>query len=195
MWEKRLPDNSSKTFLQWANRLPRWRDPFFWVSLGPLLACLVALVYGLVALPVPKVVSLLLLVIAGLALIQFAERWGIHYENFAVTQEGLARVFPLREVPGPLRLFPLLQALATRPRLLPWSAVLDVRRRSKHLVLLLSGGRKVEVALDPLRVLRGQQVLDVGRSRGGGKTISREEAVVLIERSIRRALETGRDQP
>ncbi len=186
-WERRLPPPDARVSLQWANRCPRGKDPFFWLSLVPLAAVLVALGYGLVRFDVPRTVGLLLLAIAGVSVIQFLQRWGTHYENCFVTEAGLARVFPQVEVPGVLRLFPLLQALFPRPRFLAWTRVKEVRRTARRLAFTLADGRELAMELRPLRLIRGSAVMDVEVARGAGRVVPLAAALDVIEREVRRA--------
>jgi|GEM_PF-4829618 hypothetical protein len=187
-WERRWPSPSAQVRFQWANRYPRHQDPFFWLSLIPLIGALGTVAYGLVVYPMPKLVSLGLLLVAGAAIIGFLHRWSLHYENFSVTDEGLLRAFPQRETPGIARLFPLLLAWSPRPRLLRWTRVAGYQRVSNRLYVQLREGGQEEVALRPLRLVRGKQVLDVGPRADGSGRLSEAEALQIIEREIRESI-------
>ncbi|MDZ7372354.1 MAG: hypothetical protein ONB23_00150 [candidate division KSB1 bacterium] len=194
-WEHRWPSPSAKVPLQWANRVSAVRDPFFWVSFVPLLAALAATSYGLLVLRIPKWVGLCLLGVAGASVLAFARRWTLHYEQIALTEEGLFRVFPQRGIPGLARLFPWVQILSARPRFLAWGRVRDCQRVSDRLLMHLESGGCVALHLRPLRLVRGREILDVGQPSGGSGRISRADALGLIEREIHKLLrgKTGRE--
>ena len=189
-WRKGIPVSRGKILLQWANAFKRTADPFFWLSLIPLAGALALLGYGLTKFDLPDSVTVALFLLAGAALLRFGSQWSVHYENITVTSEAIVRAFPQKEATGLMRLFPPLWLLSFRPRHVPWTEVVGVRRFLDRMEFEQKDGGKASLRLKPLRLVIEGRVVDVrndAQTRTDGAVVSREEAWQIITDHLHRA--------
>ena len=185
-WRHRAVEPLGETRFQWANRASRLADPFFWLAFVPLAAVLAFLVYGIHTYRPSKGVTVILLVMAGVAAIQFVQHWLLHYENFSITERALVRAFPEREHLGPIRLMKPLQWVWPRLRYVRWAEIESVRAQGQWVYLKRRDGRKTRIKLRPLRLVEKNRSIGVALKkhgpRGGG--ISEAEARQVIARQL-----------
>ncbi len=185
-WRHRAAEPLGEPRFQWANRASRVTDPFFWLAFLPLVIILAFLAYGIHAYRPPKGVTVILLVMAGVAAIQFVQHWLLHYENFTITESGLVRAFPEREHLGPIRLMKPLQWMWARLRYVRWSEVETVRTQGAWVYVRKKDGRETRIRLRPLRLIDKNKSIGVALkkhgARGGG--ISETEARLMIAKQL-----------
>ena len=188
-WRHRATEPLGETHFQWANRASRLADPFFWLAFLPLVAVLAFLVYGVRTYQPPKGVTVLLLLMAGVAAIQFVQHWLLHYENFSITDKGLVRAFPEREHLGPIRLMKPLQWMWGRLRYVRWADLDSVQAGGSWVRLQRKDGKSTRIKLRPLRLVDKNRSVGVALKRHGprGGGISESVACSMIAKQLQLA--------